>query len=77
MTQDMLNKIKELAEENWCLDENDPNLIIADDEEFAVTNPWIDHSGRFPLNDMEAVKEWGLATMVDFIEKAQKKIMEV
>lgn len=67
MTKEKLNIIKQFAEENFC-DEN--TTIYGDDEEFAVTNPWMDHSGRFPLDDEEAVKEWGLAVVIDFCEKA-------
>ena len=31
----------------------------------------MDHSGRFELNDVEAVKEWGLDVVIDFCEKAK------
>lgn len=70
MTKELLKQIKEFAEENWCKDESEQ--IYADDEEFAVANPWIDHSGRFPLDDVGAVKEWGLDVVLDFCEKAQE-----
>ena len=70
MTKEMFQKIKTFAEENFCAD----NAIYADDEEFAVTNPWMDHSGRFELDDVGAVKEWGLDVVMDFCEKAIKEI---
>lgn len=73
---DVLKEIKDFAEKNWMLDEDDPNRIIADDDEFAVTNPWMDSSGRFPLTDEGAVKEWGLATVLDFCFKAKEKLSE-
>lgn len=49
----MLEKIKRFAEENFAKDERDQ--IYADDVEYAVTNPWMDHTGRFELTDEEAV----------------------
>ena len=72
MTKEMLKQIKKFAEENWCKDEKD--AIYADHEEFAVTNPWMDHSGRFSLDDVAAVKEWGLDVVLDFCEKAKERI---
>ena len=72
MTKEMLNKIRDFAEENFCKPEAEQ--VYGDDEEFAVTNPWIDHTGRFPLNDEQAVKEWGLDVVMDFCEKAKEKI---
>ena len=74
MTKEMLQKIRDFAEENWCKDEAEQ--IYADDEEFAVSNPWMDHSGRFPLDDIGAVKEWGLDVVIDFCEKAKEFIYE-
>ncbi len=79
MTKEELEKIKKFAEENFCREETDPGYVYGEDEEFeefAVTNPWMDHSGRFELDDAGAVKEWGLVTVLDFIEKAKKKIKE-
>ena len=71
MTKATLQKIKEFAEENFCAENTD---VYGDDEEFAVTNPWMDHSGRFELDDVQAVKEWGLDVVMDFCEKAMRKI---
>ena len=72
MSQRMLEKIKRFAEENFCKDEKDQ--IYADDVEFAVTNPWMDHTGRFELTDEETVKEWGLEVVVEFCIKAWEAI---
>lgn len=71
MTKEMLEKIKNFAKKNFC-DENTD--VYGNDDEFAVTNPWMDHSGRFELTDEEAVKEWGLDVVIDFIEKAKLRI---
>ena len=70
MTKEMLDRIKEFAEKNFVSD----NGIYAEDEEFAVTNPWIDHTGRNKLDDVGAVKEWGLDVVIDFVEKAKDVI---
>ncbi len=71
MTKELLKKIKKFAHENYDLDESNPNRVIADNDDVAVANPWLDCSGRFCLNDVEAVEEWGLVTIIDFCEKAQ------
>ena len=77
-TEELLGKIKEFAEENFCKDESEQFYV--DDPEFAVSNPWCDHSGRFPLNDEEAVKEWGLPVILNYcvgnlryLEEKEKK----
>lgn len=72
MTKELLDKIKIFAEENWMKDPDEPDVIKADHPEIAVTDPWLDESGRFPLTDEEAVKEWGLVAIIDFCEKALK-----
>lgn len=69
--QILLDKIKEFAEANWCSDNPE---VFADDEEFCVANPWIDHSGRYPLDDVGAVKEWGLAVVLDYCMKAAARV---
>ena len=69
MNKELLDTIKQFADENFCADNP---TVIADDSEFAVTNPWMDHSGRFPLNDVGAVEEWGLEVVIDFIIKAME-----
>ena len=72
MTKEELKRIKDFAEDNFCND--GPDQIFADDDEFAVTNPWMDHTGRFPLDDAGAVKEWGLAVVIDFCERAAEAL---
>lgn len=53
----MLEKVKEFAEKNFSRPESEQ--LSVETELFNVTNPWIDSSGRFPLTDEQAVKEWG------------------
>lgn len=65
-------KVKQFAEENWCKDEKEQFYV--DNVEFAVTNPWIDHSGRFALSDSEAVAEWGLELVIEFCIGAMERI---
>ena len=72
-TKELLEEIKEFAEKNWSK-EDEKDKIYADDEEFAVENPWMDHSGRFQLSDDKAVKEWGLDVVLYFCLKAIEKI---
>ena len=38
----------------------------------AVTNIWMDRSGRFSLSDEQAVREWGLQNVVLFINTVDK-----
>ena len=71
-TKDTLAKIKAFAEDNFAKPEKEQ--VWAEDEESSLTNPWIDHSGRFPLSDVEAVKEWGLANVYEFCKKAEAHI---
>ena len=72
-SKELLEKIKKFAEENWSK-EDESDKVFADDEEFAVAKPWMDHSGRFQLNDVKAVKEWGLDVVLDFCLKAIEKM---
>lgn len=74
LTPETLEQIKKFAAENFGREDAE---IYADDEEFAVTNPWMDHSGRFPLSDEEAVKEWGLATVLQFCDRAIKYVNQL
>lgn len=73
MTREELKKVKDFAEINWCREESEQ--LYVDDPEFAVSNPWMDHSGRFELTDEGAVKEWGLDVVVSFIEKAKEEMI--
>lgn len=65
-------KVKQFAEENFCKDEKEQFYV--DDVEFAVTNPWMDRSGRFELSDIEAVAEWGLDLVVEFCIGAMERM---
>ena len=75
VTKEMLKQIKEFAEENWN-NENENEQVYVDALDRALTNPWIDYSGRFPLDDVGAVKEWGLEAVISFCEKAKEKLNE-
>lgn len=68
----MLEKVKEFAEKNFSLPES--KQLSVETELFNVTNPWIDSSGRFPLNDEHAVKEWGLEAVIEFYEAAKEAV---
>lgn len=67
MTDNILNKIKEIAEMNFRTfgteGTEDPNLTVdittLEGEEVAVTSIWYDRSGRFSLTDEQAKSEWG------------------
>lgn len=73
MTNEMLDKIKELAEDNLGKDYKDEGTVYAEYENFAVTNPWHDKTGRVHLDDVEAIREWGLATIIQFCDRARKQ----
>ena len=72
MTPDILQRIKEYTRINQQLTEE--YMIVAEHPYMAVSNPWIDESGRFELKNLEAVKEWGLVTVLDFCEKVKDKL---
>ena len=76
MTKEMLKRIKEFAE--WNMNCKDSEQVVVDtDDGIALSNPWIDCSARFPLlTDEEAIKVWGLNVVMEFCEKAEKKIVE-
>ena len=80
MDNNTLGRIKKFAEQNFnkfgetgCIE----NVFHIDavtprSVEVSVATVWMDITGRFPLNDEQAVKEWGLANVVTFITEAQK-----
>ena len=79
MTQSMLDKIKKFADDqfNYAGETGEyDGLINVEQYGMAVIDPWYDTSARFPIDDAKAVEEWGLATVISFCEKAQKKITE-
>lgn len=69
MTNEKLKQIKEFAEWNWNNALDYEQLIIETDF-VGLSNPWIDQSGRFPLNDEGAVKAWGLDKVINFCWEA-------
>lgn len=75
MTKEMMHRIKGFAPINNLLTDEEIK-ITAEHPYMAVTNPWIDESARFELKNSEAVKTWGLTTVVDFCEKAEKAFQE-
>ena len=64
-----LHAVKIFAELQW---EADVDLVSFYNEETGqqITNPWIDESGRFPLDDSEAVATYGLENVRKFVEDA-------
>ena len=68
----MLKRVKEFAEKNFSLPEE--KQIYVETELYNLTNPWIDQSGRFPLSDVQAVREWGLEAVINFYEAAKEAI---
>lgn len=62
---------KKVAEENF----NNGNYDTEIGFEFNgmwIINPWIDESGRFELNDEEAINTYGKDNIEEFIELANK-----
>jgi len=77
MTQDMLDKIKKFANDQFSYagETGDyDGLVDVEQYGIAVIDPWYDTSARFPIDDAKAVEEWGLTTVISFCEKAQEKI---
>ena len=65
-----LRLIKDFASKNMFLDEDKQlsiNVTIKE-EDVALTNPWMDRSARFELDDAGEVKEWGLLNVLNYIE---------
>ena len=73
MTKEMLQRIRDFAEEN-LYEKNEDKQIYVEAEDVALTNPWMDRSARFSLDDVGAVKEWGLEAVINFCEKVEKKL---
>lgn len=68
-----IEKIKEFAHSQ--LGSENPAVQVTDGE-FAIVDPWYDHSGRFELTDKEAEKEWGEEIIEEFTSKAAKYLRE-
>ena len=63
-----LEKIKEFARKNFLSESSDKLTIPVRD--CAMSTPWMDRSGRFELNDVAAVEEWGLEAVLLFCQAA-------
>ena len=74
MNKERLERIRMFAEINWNKDESEQIFVEAKDR--ALTNPWVDYSGRFTLSDEAAVKEWGLDAVIEFCKLAEQKMEE-
>ena len=67
----LVEEAKEFGELNFSMPNYSQLTVDCERYDVAVSNPWIDQSGRFPLTDEEAVREWGLDVVVDFCEKVR------
>lgn len=82
MTKRKLQKIKDFAQRNFDKfgATEDLTKVFSVDittpvgEEVCCTSVWMDRSGRFELDDEGALKEWGLAGVVTFVERAAKHL---
>lgn len=68
-----LSEIKELAYKMWSEKPENPEVYV-EAKGMALCNPWIDTSARFPLNDADAIKEWGMREVFTFCNKAKEVI---
>lgn len=73
MTRELLDRITAFAHANMNRNDDNPSVYF-EHNGMAITNPWIDESARFPLDDIGAVKEYGLENVIDFCEKARKEM---
>ena len=72
-----IEEIRNFAEYQFC-DMGDGDAAVYIDsgclpeelKEYAVINPWIDDSGRFPLTTLEAENLYGKSTVQNFVLKA-------
>ena len=71
MEKKKLDIIKKYAFENFSI-ENENEQFTMEFDDMAVSCPWMDLSGRFELNDEEAVKTYGLTFIMDFCEKIKE-----
>ena len=77
MTKRTLDRIKEFAEKNFAIEDSRLQLTVTNDYiDCNVSNPWIDRTGRFQLDDEGAVKEWGLDLVMEFCKEAEKMLPE-
>lgn len=64
-----LHAVKIFAELQWEAEAYDVSFINEETDQ-QINNPWIDVSGRFPLDDAEAVATYGLENVRKFVEDA-------
>ena len=50
------------------------SLISFDFEGIAVTNPWVDETGRFELSNKQAIRVYGVKNYTKFIKEAIKAL---
>ena len=70
-----LDEIRKFAEENFAADDDSQKLAV-EICDVAVSNPWMDESGRFELTDEQAVQTWGMQGVMDFCAEAGRIIRE-
>lgn len=71
--EEMVASAKQLGEKQFA--DNDYDSEIGFENETTgqwVINPWMDTTGRFVLNDSQAVEEHGLANVLKFIYQTNK-----
>ena len=76
MTKTELNKIKIFADKNFYKDPSDQftvSIKTPAGEDVAVTTVWMDRTGRFPLDDKQAIDEWGLEGVITFVNAVQNR----
>ena len=47
------------------------DITMPDGDEVSCSSVWFDRTGRFPLNDYDAVKEWGLVGVISYIKTVE------
>lgn len=62
--------IKAFADWQWTVADPYPVFFYFEETGQDIPNPWIDPSGRFPLDTVEAVKEYGAENVTKFISDA-------
>jgi len=76
-----IKDIKDLAYAQWSLTEDEPFSFLQTERavsfefnDMDITNPWIDESARFPLNDRQAVSTYGEINVGKFILEASDRM---
>ncbi len=72
---ELAKKIADEQMEKACMElYDDSDMIWFEHDDIHVINPWLSPCSRFDLTDAEAVKEYGLANIMDFIERVASKM---